>query len=457
MTISKPAFISLPALLIENLDTPFCITAKGEFTRRELLSHALSISKKLPEKSYAINLCQNRYFFIVAYLAATIRNQVSLLPPNQSPRTIRDLSAAFVDNYCITDELDYSVNTHGIPSSSELLHLSEQDYFLMSDEVIDSDTGTFPIIDIDRTISISFTSGSTGKPKAIEKNWREFQSCAELALKQFNLADKAATLISTVPAQHMYGLETSLFWPLFSLLSIHNSRPFYPEDIANRVKTLSYPGILISTPAHLKACTKVKGFWPEIDMLMSSTAPLSPTLAKQIETIFNAPLYELFGSTETLSIASRRAAKSPEWQTYQGIRLWKQNNVFCVGGGHLPYPVKLDDRFLLHGDQSFSVLGRSTDLIKIAGKRASLAELNLVLNHIDGVDDGIFIPFKNERLSAIVVSGLPKKTILAELKQSIDTVFLPRMIYYVPFVPRNATGKINKAELQDMIQGLHIV
>ncbi len=457
MIISKPTLVSLPALLTENLEKPFCIISKGVITRRELLSHVLSVSKKLPEKAYAINLCQNRYLFIVAYLAVIIRKQISLLPPNQSPRTISDLLAGYAHSYCITDERVSTPDTRGIASASGSLSFNDQDFFLMSSEIITPDSDIFPLIDIDRTISISFTSGSTGKPKAIEKNWREFQSGAELALKQFSLSDQTATLVSTVPAQHMYGLETSLFWPLFSGLSIHDSRPFYPEDINNCLKSLSRPGILVSTPAHLQACTKVNSSWPEINRLLSSTAPLSPVLAQQVETTFQAPLYELFGSTETLSFASRRAVKSKQWQTYEGIRLREQKSNFVISGGHIPNPVKLDDRFLLHDDRSFSVLGRSDDLIKIAGKRASLAELNLILNHIDGIDDGLFFHFRNERLSAIVVSDLPKKTILTELKQSIDAVFLPRMIYYVPAVPRNRMGKINQTELQDLIQGLSVV
>jgi acyl-coenzyme A synthetase/AMP-(fatty) acid ligase len=207
----------------------------------------------------------------------------------------------------------------------------------------------------------------------------------------------------------------------------------------------------------LQACIKTKSIWPEIKMLLSSTAPLTPALAQQVETTFHAPLYELFGSTETLSFASRRSVTSKLWQTYQGMRLQEQNHHFVINGGHLPNPVKLDDKFLLHDEQLFSVIGRSDDLVKIAGKRASLAELNLILNQIQGIDDGLFFHFRNERLSAIVVSELPKKNILAELKQSIDAVFLPRMIYYVPAVPRNRMGKINKVELQDMIQGLSIV
>jgi acyl-coenzyme A synthetase/AMP-(fatty) acid ligase len=457
LIIPEPTFVSLTALFRDNIETTFCVTPTGEISRRKLLSDAISVSKMLPEKAYAINLCQNRYNFIVAYLAVAIRKQVSLLPPNQGPRTIKGLLSAYANSYCITDVQHYKTDAHGIGLSSRALEISEQDYFRMPDEIIGSDINILPIIDINRTISISFTSGSTGKPKAIEKNWREFQSSAELALKQFNLSGQTATLVSTVPAQHMYGLETSLFWPLISRLSIHKSRPFYPEDISNSLNSLNRPGILISTPTHLKACTKIKSPWPNLEMLLSSTAPLSAALAQQIETSFKAPLYELFGSTETLSFASRRAVKSTEWQTYQGIRLWPQNNGIVVGGGHLLQPVRLDDSLLLHDEHSFSVQGRSDDLIKIAGKRASLAELNLILNHINGIDDGIFFHFKNERLSAIVVSDLPKKTILAELKQSIDAVFLPRMIFYVPAVPRNTMGKIDKAELQDLIQGLQVV
>lgn len=423
-------------------------------SRRDLFAHALSISKQLPDKAYAINLCQNRYFFIVAYLAVVFRNQVSLLPPNQSPRTISDLLTAYADSYCITDAL---VDSQGMSLASADLSFGDPNVFLISNDSLNADMGALPLIDSNRTISISFTSGSTGKPKAIAKSWREFQAGAELALQHFNLIGQAATLVSTVPAQHMYGLETSFFWPLFSGLSIHDRRPFYPEDISRCLKSLDRPGILVSTPAHLKACTSVKTIWPAIKSVLSSTAPISASLAQQVEATLNAPLYELFGSTETLSFASRRNALSTQWQTYAGVRLWQQGRHFVVGGGHLHIPIKLDDRFLLHDDQSFSIVGRSNDLIKIAGKRASLAELNLILNNIDGIDDGLFVHYKNERLSAIVVSESSRKAILTELKKSMDPVFLPRIIHFVAELPRQPTGKVNQSELQDLIQGLSLV
>ncbi len=76
--------------------------------------------------------------------------------------------------------------------------------------------------DPDQTVSISFTSGTIGRPKAIHKTWREFQQSAHLAASHFGLEHKNWTIVSTVPPQHMYGLETSLFWPLFSSVAITN-------------------------------------------------------------------------------------------------------------------------------------------------------------------------------------------------------------------------------------------
>jgi acyl-coenzyme A synthetase/AMP-(fatty) acid ligase len=452
---TDPALVSLSKLLDENFDKVFCISPKGKITRRELLAHALSLSKQLPEKTYAVNLCQDRYLFIVAYLAVVLRQQISLLPPNQSSRTLDGLLTSYQDSFYITDEwCGPQIEQH---ASTNSMSSKAQNCFLISWDRLKLDLGDSPLIDVDRTISISFTSGSTGNPKAIEKSWREFQLGAELATKHLSLQKSEITLVSTVPSQHMYGLETSLFWPLFSSLSIYDGRPFYPEDIAHHLKLLGCRAGLVSTPAHLKACVKVATLWPAIDLLLSSTAPMAAVLAHKVENTFNAPLFELFGSTETLSFATRQTAKSPRWQCYHGIQVSELAHRFVVAGGHLPCPVYLDDSFILHEDHSFSILGRSEDLIKIAGKRASLAELNLVLNHIDGIEDGVFIHSKNERLAAIVVSDLAKKTILAELKQSMDAVFLPRKIYFVAELPRNSTGKINKIELQDLLQGLSIV
>ncbi len=374
---------------------------------------------------------------MVAYLAAILKGQTLLLPPNQASGTLSRLRADYPDSYCIGDRQAACKDSN----------------FIVDWTLLGGELKGFPQIDVRRTLSIAFTSGSTGDPKAIAKNWQEFQLSAELALQRLDLQDKALTLISTVPMQHMYGLETSFFWPLFSSLRIHDSRPFYPQDIRTLLKTVE-AAMLVSTPTHLKSCVNSDGDWPNVSRVLSSTAPMSFALAENIEQRFDAPLFEIYGSTETLSFAARRPLLSAQWQPYQGIRLHEKRKRFFVEGGHLSGAHRLGDSFEIAKDGSFKSLGRCSDLIKIAGKRASLNELNRILEQLPTVEDGIFFKTRGGRLAALVVSDAIKQDIISGLKHSMDEVFLPRNIYQVSKLPRNETGKIIKAELDSLIQGL---
>jgi len=245
----------------------------------------------------------------------------------------------------------------------------------------------------------------------------------------------------------MYGLETSIYWPLFSNMAIANCHPFFPEDIRQVVHASKTPCLLISTPAHLKACIRTDLHWDNVAMVLSSTAPMDAKIAGKIEASFNAPLYEIFGSTETLSFASRRVTANESWLPYQGILAFSDDNACYLRGGHLQQTQKLDDTLSVDEQGFFTVIGRNSDIVKIAGKRASLAELNCILNQIEGVEDGIFYRGQNERLAAMVVSTISQENILAELRKFIDDVFLPRPLYTVAELPRNRVGKIIREKL----------
>jgi acyl-coenzyme A synthetase/AMP-(fatty) acid ligase len=107
----------------------------------------------------------------------------------------------------------------------------------------------------------------------------------------------------------------------------------------------------------------------------------------------------------------------------------------------------------LHEDASFSLHGRLADLVNIAGKRTSLVHLNYHLNAVPGVRDGVFfLPGDRgqrvTRLTAFVVApGHSAKTILADLRQRIDSAFMPRPLHLVDALPRNSTGKLTQQQL----------
>jgi acyl-coenzyme A synthetase/AMP-(fatty) acid ligase len=91
-------------------------------------------------------------------------------------------------------------------------------------------------------------------------------------------------------------------------------------------------------------------------------------------------------------------------------------------------------------------------MVKIAGKRASLAALNAELERLPGVRDGaFFVPRSSSggnRLAAVVVApGLTRAKILSALRGRIDAAFLPRPLLFVDALPRNPTGKLERDAL----------
>jgi acyl-coenzyme A synthetase/AMP-(fatty) acid ligase len=429
---NSASLISLNKVLESTIDSAFCISNQSSISRATFLAHAMSLSHKLPDQYYAINLCKDRYLFSVAFLAVFIREQVSLLPPNQANRTIFTIKENYPDNYVLSDN----------KNSAD---------FYISFEMLESGVDKFPLINIDSPLSISFTSGSTGAPKETLKTWREFHASALLAIKELRLIHQNIVLVSTTPMQHMYGLETMFFWVLFSNMILHNSHPFYPEDIKNSLQQISGEKILISTPKHLNSCIQNECDWTDLKFILSSTAPMDKVLAESIEKITKSKVFEIFGSTETLSFASRQPTKNRNWKPYKGISLSRINDQIALQGGHIKRSVILDDEFNIDDDGNFTLLGRNTDLIKIAGKRASLCDLNNHLIGISGIDDGVFFTGINERMNILIVSRLSKEVIIEHLRHCMDAVFLPRRIYYVNSLPRNCLGKIIKADLEQLI------
>jgi acyl-coenzyme A synthetase/AMP-(fatty) acid ligase len=110
------------------------------------------------------------------------------------------------------------------------------------------------------------------------------------------------------------------------------------------------------------------------------------------------------------------------------------------------------------GPQKFHLIGRSADLVDVAGKRASLAHLNHQLLSIPAVQDGVFFMPEADgrkvmRLAALAVApGIRPNDILAALRQLIDPAFLPRPLVLVDNLPRNALGKLPRAALLNLLR-----
>jgi acyl-coenzyme A synthetase/AMP-(fatty) acid ligase len=412
--------------------------------------HVSRMRTLLPKLPYLINYCEDRYLFCVALFAAALNGSITLLPPSKSSGIVVELEHEYG---CLCAISDQQLSGFSI------------DQLIINQALLDQQisTATLPecnntMLDPQQVMVIAFTSGSTGHPKAQLKHWGDFVDCAQRAIQQLGFENQQFAMLSTTPPQHMFGLETSVMWPFISQLILVNQRPFYPEDIRLAIQSMPYPVILCSTPTHLRACIRSAGQWTNLAAIICSTAPLSPMLAKQIETGMGVELHELFGSTETLSYATRRTTQHSAWTPYSDVKLETHANGVQLNAAYLQQPVLLDDMLNIQTNGHFKVVGRATDLVKVGGKRASIAELNQRLQAIPGITDGCFFRIERAdaelRLGAIVVSKLDIEIIIKTLKQHLDEVFLPRTVYYTDTIPRNSMGKLVDAEITTLVKQL---
>jgi acyl-coenzyme A synthetase/AMP-(fatty) acid ligase len=265
----------------------------------------------------------------------------------------------------------------------------------------------------------------------------------------------APQIIGTVPPQHMFGLEATVMLTLQWRGAVDAGRPLLPSDVKASVEAAPAPRWLMTTPLQLRACVgdalELRG---ALRGVISSTMPLDVPLAQAAENLWQCPIEEIYGSSETGMMALRRSARDPSWTLCEGLAFESESGAMRVRGGHLDQPFTLTDRVELEGERRFSLLGRIGDMIKVAGKRTSLEDLNARLRAVPGVADGVFyMPDGAERPMAFAVApAASKATILDVLRRDLDPVFLPRPLYLVDALPRAANGKITRDGLEALLR-----
>lgn len=408
----------------------------------EFRAHVSAIARALPRGAAMINLCEDRYRFLGAYAAAASLGHTVLLPPSRAHQVVAEIEQAHAHCYRFDDAHVEAALSMADGSASMNEHVAAH-----------------------HIVMIGFTSGSTGRPKSFPKAWASVSASTALNAKAIRQAlaieaQAPAWILATVPPQHMYGMELSILLPLAGGLAVHSSRPLFPADVARSLEELPGPRVLVSTPVHLRAMVESAQPFPQTDLVVSATAPLDPPLAAAVERKLGGQLLELFGSTETCVFAYRRTAVEDVWTLYDGVELTPADQGTWVAAPWFAEPVQLQDIVDLRNARQFSVRGRNSDMIEVAGKRASLFDLTRRVLAIQGVRDAVVFQPEPEsvatirRVMALVVApGMTAREILDRLAPGVDPAFLPRPLVLVDELPRNELGKLPRQQLLAAVRG----
>lgn len=416
-------------------------------SRGQFLARVETLADELPEHPYAINLCEDRLSFAVSFCALLLRGQINLLPPNRTSKVIQEIGALHEDHYLIGEGRRADVPGRWVEVCSSRVPMPR------------AHARAIPEIATTARAAITFTSGSTGKPRSYHKEWGKLVFAARnLARHVHRIHGAISGIVATVPPQHMYGLETSVLLPLHGGIPVHGGHPLYPRDVHDALEASGDSPMLITTPVHIRALVNAGSRMPRCALVMSATAPLDAELACAAESLFRCEVREIYGSTETGVVAGRRTVDGPLWTAFDGVRIYAgQDWRAHVQTGHLDEAMALGDHVQMHEGGRFELLGRDADMLNIAGKRASLADLNRRLLAVPGVLDGVFLMPEDvapggraNRLGALVVAPrLDRTKLLEALRESVDPAFLPRRVVFLDRLPRDAVGKLPRAALLD--------
>ena len=323
---------------------------------------------------------------------------------------------------------------------------------------------------------VVLTSGTTGVSKGIRRNpkleevlpvtWGLWEGLP-LALHR--------PMVLAIPLFHGYGLAT-LALSLFLGSPLRLARRFDIETL------LSRPGpeapVLVTVPTLLWRWLQKQSDVPALAGIITGSAPLTPSLCEKILEKVGPKLYNLYGSTEA-GVVSLASPEMLQWSPGCVGRPLPGNEVRLrpaqaeVGEIEVRGPLVLqpgEDGWRRTGDLgrfdekgSLLVCGRSDSMIVSGGENVYPHELAEVLERFPRLADSAGLVVDDaefgQRLVAAVVPVSIQSFSLRELKEwlrdNLQRHKLPRDIYLLESLPRNALGKVERRKLEGLLEGAH--
>jgi acyl-coenzyme A synthetase/AMP-(fatty) acid ligase len=434
--------LTWPALLARGDDgAPLLRTAGAPLTRGDVREKVGVLAAMLEDDADRVLACESRPSFVLAVLALWARGARAILPPNHRPATVAEIAgvtgAAVVDDAWVAAQLEV-----GAGRSFDAALLRE------------------PMPGA-RALATVFTSGSTAAHRRIDKAAAALLGEAAVLARTFALRT-GDRVLTGVPPHHLYGLLFGVLVPLVAGASIVCEAPLHAEAVAAAIGRHGAT-VLVSTPAQLRAFDVLApDTLAPLRRVFSSGAALPSDVAGMMRDRFARPVTEILGSTETGGVAWR-VHDRPDlpFRPLSGVSVAADadgrmlvDSPFLPPDAARPWPA--DDRIAL-GDDGFVHLGRLDDVVKIAGRRVALGDVERRVRAVAGVGDVAVLALpapdgRGEMLAVVVAGAIAADVIRSELARFFDAVVVPRKIVCVDRLPREDTGKLMRSRLLALLQ-----
>jgi malonyl-CoA/methylmalonyl-CoA synthetase len=341
----------------------------------------------------------------------------------------------------------------------------------------------------DDLAAILYTSGTTGRSKGAMLSQANLSSNAE-TLRTYWRFTEQDRLLHALPIFHTHGL----FVATNVTIAAGAAMILLPRfDARELVRLMPRATVLMGVPTFYSRLLDTPGFTRDLvrsmRLFISGSAPLSAETHKAFSARTGHAILERYGMTETnmntsnphdgdrvpgsvglplpgvdLRIADPDSG-APLPQGTVGVIEVRGPNVF-QGYWRLPEKTAEEfraDGFFITGDLGVidprgyvSIVGRAKDLIICGGFNVYPAEVEALVDAIPGVAEsaviGIPHPDMGEGVVAVVQARDPEldeARVIAALAGELARFKQPRRVIFVPELPRNTMGKIQKKQLRE--------
>jgi acyl-coenzyme A synthetase/AMP-(fatty) acid ligase len=316
------------------------------------------------------------------------------------------------------------------------------------------------IRDPDKPFLSLFTGGSTGKPKIWSKSPRNLLAEAFYLKGKFSLTDNDL-FVATVPPYHIYGLLFSVLVPFVAHACVLPDIYTFPQEIISSINKHK-ASVLVSVPIHYRALKVDNLSVPSLKTAFSSSGSLDRNDSLYFYKKTGLGITEIYGSTETGGIASRSVSEQTEsWKPFEVVSWKLTGRRLSVKSDFASREMERDlDGFCLTGDEAgaeqdnrFVLLGRADGIVKVAGKRVDLLDIQNKIKTLPTVSDAVVLSLPTDKgresvIVAVVACDLTETHLKKLFMNMLEPYAVPRHLKIVSSITRTATGKIDRKRIE---------
>jgi malonyl-CoA/methylmalonyl-CoA synthetase len=348
----------------------------------------------------------------------------------------------------------------------------------------------------DDLAAILYTSGTTGRSKGAMLTHDNLASNSLSLVGYWRFTDKDV-LIHALPIYHTHGLFVASNVTLFARASMIFLPKFDPDLI---IRLMARATVMMGVPTFytrlLQSPALTKESTSHMRLFVSGSAPLLADTHREWFARTGHAVLERYGMTETnmntsnpydgdrvpgavgqalpgvsLRVTDPETGKTLEVESIGMIEV-KGPNVF-KGYWRMPEKTKSefrDDGYFITGDLGkidgkgyVHILGRGKDLVISGGFNVYPKEIESEIDAMPGVIEAavIGVPHADfgEGVTAVVVcdknAGVDEASVLKALDGRLAKFKMPKRVFIVDELPRNAMGKVQKNILRDTYKGIY--